>query len=224
MASTAQPQVFVDAEVYDAIAAPVITMEVTNIYLDQYDYVHVVGTARNDDNTQLSFYVQTTLVDADDQILDTYYVYLPFDPEPGQMIPFDQTSWAQIDFNDAEKGSIDHAELQVDPYWVMNFTTQLVYMMPEEITGTDMGSGSYSVTGTVINNSSGPMSTIVVIAYLTDASGKVVGTSYQTVYPEQDVIAPGTILPFEIQWNMPVDTDFSSLSLNAIVIGEVPSQ
>ncbi len=221
---TAQPQVFIDTEVYDTIAAPAVTLEVTSVYLDQYDYVHVVGTATNNGDSQLSFYVQTTLLDTGGQILDTYYVYLPFDPEPGQMIPFDQTSWAQIDFNDAEKESIDHAELQIDPYWVMNFTTQLVYMMPEEITGTDMGSGSYSVTGTVINNSSGPMSTIVVIAYLTDASGKVVGTSYRTVYPEQDVIAPGTILPFEIQWNMPVDTDFSSLSLNAIVIGEVPSQ
>ncbi len=217
------PQVFIDALVNEELPTPQISGEVTNFYLDQYDYVHVVGTLENNGTKQVSFSIQVSLLDANGSILDTDYLFPPVNLDPGMVIPFDQSSWYQIDFNDTDKAAIAGAVIQIDPYWVMESSSQQYVLSAADMVGADEGDGEYKVTGTVTNDTGGTLQVINVIAYLTDANGKVVGTSYVLKYPASEVYAIGETESFEVLGMMPVDTDFSSLTFHTLVIGDAPS-
>jgi hypothetical protein len=224
VAGTPTPQVFIDAQVTDELPTPQMVVAVTNIYIDQYDYVHVVGTIQNNETVQKSCSIQVTLQDEGGGILDTYFLFPAINLDPGQMIPFDQSSWYQIDFNPTDTAAISSARAQVDPYWMMETSTQQSTLTVSGATLADEGSGSYKVTGTVTNDSGGTLSVIKVIVYLTDASGTVVGTEYDAFYPDAEVYAAGATQAFEVDGMLPVGTDFGSLTLHTIAVGEAPYQ
>lgn len=217
--------VYVDADVTEPLSTRGVQFALHTLYEDSQGGIHIVGVVRHSDTRQLSFPIQGFLTDAEGNILDTFYYLFPINLDADTNLPFDITSWNQVNYNDADKAAVTHGYAQVDPSWIWEGNE--VYLLGTEENGTpfDMGNGEVRVTGTAVNSTGAALDKMVVmITFFDSAQTTIMGTAYETLWPSGDVFTAGEKMPFDFSMYLDPAQDSSSFVYQIQVIGVQASQ
>ena len=212
--------IYTDAEVTAPVAPINVTISDAVNYMDTFDNLHLVGQITNDSDKVLSIYMVAGLYDASGNVIDAASLTLPINAlKPGEFSPYDFDFWGAAD---STAGFLDRAaeySVQVDAYWTWETTTVLLDLTTANDTN-DFDSFGGTFTGQVVNNSGGPVDSVVVIVYLVDKeSGLIVVTDYRYLFEE---IADGATLDYTVYLDPEEGFDVNSAEYYIIVKGERP--
>jgi hypothetical protein len=213
-------QVYIDAEVTEAIDPINVTISDAVNYLDGFDDLHLVGQLTNDSDKVLSVYLVAGLYDAEGNVVDASSLTLPINAlKPGEFSPYDFDFWGPSNSTGGLLDSADSYSVQVDAYWTWETTTELFDLTTANDTNEfDEFGGTF--TGQVVNNSGGPVDSVTVVVYLVDKeSGEIVVTDYTYLFEE---IADGGTLDYTVYLDPEDGFDINTAEYFILVKGERP--
>jgi len=218
-------RVYVDAELTDAPTDYSLVVDSSYTYADEYGDFHIVGTITNNSQETLQSLVMAGLYDADGITLDADYTFVSVAILPGDVIPWDISSFSSVNSSDSEAARVDTFTYQVDMYSTYSTSTEYVSLASTGDQNQKNGS-TVTYTGTVTNTSAKNLTSETVIVYVNDSNGKLVATSNTTIYPAENatVIAPNGALTYEVTIYMdpslPADATYQFKTIVRGTVGE----
>lgn len=204
----------------DFIPEAPVALQVTNEYLDTYGYYHLIGTIQNKGTEQISFYIQGGLYDSGGRVLDANYYALPINLDPNATQPFDMVYWNLVNRNDELQTRIASHTVQIDPAWVKSTSYEHYTLEVSDISEEKEENGIWRFHGSVINDCGKPLAYEVVFISITDDRSRLVATSQQTLYPEDQVIAAGVSTAFDMEIDLDLAGDSAGFLYSIVALGE----
>ncbi len=211
---------YVTAVKSDFIPEAPVALQVTNEYRDIYGYYHLIGTFQNKGTEQISFYIQGGLYDSEGKVLDANYYALPINLDPNATQPFDMVYWNLVNRNDELQTRIASHTVQIDPAWVESTSYEHYALEVSDISEEKEENGIWRFQGSVINDCGKPLAYEVVFISITDDRGRLVATSQQTLYPEDQVIAAGASTAFDKEVDLDLAGDSARFLYSIVALGE----
>ncbi|MBU1662576.1 MAG: FxLYD domain-containing protein [Chloroflexi bacterium] len=213
--------VYLDAEITSPTEVWTLDWsEDESLYLDSWDWFHLVGEVTNTSVDNLNIRIVAGLYDAAGNVLDAASTDLPLSAlAPGETVPYDFGFWGPVNYAAGMFDQVDTYTLQWDPSWTWTTSTEYVDLSTanDEYTNDD---SSATFTGQVVNNTDGPVSYTYVIAGLRDiATGVIVGMEYDSIWDE---IPAGGSAEYDITIEFEPGLDVNALEYFIIVKGELP--
>jgi len=213
--------IYVDAEITSPTEVWSIGWsEDESIYLDYWDWVHLVGEVTNADVENLNLRIVAGLYDAAGNVIDASSTDLPLSAlAPDETLPYDFEFWGPANYIPGVFDQVDTYTLQLDPSWTWTTSTEYVDLdiANDEYTSED---NSATFTGQVLNNTDGPVSyTYVIIAMRDIATGVIVGMDYDSFWDE---IPAGGSDEYDITIYFEDGLDVNTLEYYVIAKGELP--
>ncbi|HLF91476.1 MAG TPA: FxLYD domain-containing protein, partial [Anaerolineales bacterium] len=211
-------QVYIDSEFTDPIAPFNIAIGDAYNYLDTFDNFHLVGQVTNNSDTTWNVRMVAGIYDAEGNVLDAAYVDLPINAlAPGTSSPYDFDFWGPLASTSDLFDQGDSYSIQVDAYWTWENATELIDLTTAN-DAKEFGSFGGTFTGQVVNNSGGPVDSVVVVIYMTDnETGEIVATGDTYLFDE---IADGSSVDYTVYIDPEEGFDINSAQYFIIVKAE----
>ncbi len=211
-------EVYVDAQVTDAIAPFNITISDAYNYKDVFDYPHLVGEVTNNDSVNLNISLIAAIYNANNEVIDVASVTLPISSlAPGETLPFDFDFWGPLNYLTGYNDEADSYSIEVDAYRTRETDTVLLDLTTQNDTN-EFDSFSGVFTGQVVNATGGPVDNVTIVVYFRDVqTGEVIAVAYDYIF---DPIADGGTADYDVYVDIPEGFDISSAEYIIIVKGE----
>ncbi len=213
-------KIYVNAIKENLLPSAPVALQVTNEYRDTYGYYHVIGTAQNLGDEQLSFLIQGGLYESNGKVLDANYYELPINLDPGAVQPFDMFYWDLVNRNAELQTRIGGHTVQIDPGLVKTTSRMHFTLNVSEFSESKEDNGIWRFHGRVKNDSGKPLTYEVVFISIIDSQGRLVATSQQTVFPEDHVIPVGSEKVFDIEVDLDPSVDLTGFQYRIAIVGE----
>jgi hypothetical protein len=214
---------FWDADEVDSLDTFDITLDPQNNYFDTFDSLHLVGLLTNNSDEVLSISLVAGIFADDDTVVDADTWTSPFYLEPGATLPYSFDYFSHVNRSADAANQAARSVVQVDPYWTSPTSFEVVTLETENDSGDLDGSDSDQIwrfTGDVTNTSDKELSSLVVVVGVFDGD-TLVATSWTSVYPSGDSIAPGDTNPYELTIYLDPAVDGSQFTFETFVQGYV---
>ncbi|MEW6092469.1 MAG: FxLYD domain-containing protein [Chloroflexota bacterium] len=209
-----------DADIVTDMTDYDLGVNVTNSYFDEFGAAHLVGTVENYTDTPLTTTLVGGLYAEDGTVLDASYAFLPLTVQPGDAIPFDISYFGSVNYNPDQAALVATYTAQFDPWSTYPPFYSSVALTPTGETIQKSG-GTWTVTGNVTNTTDQNLNGVTVVVVVLDPSGALVAMGYDYVYPDTDVIAPGTGGAYEVYIYLDPAVDTTGFTTQTIVVGDV---
>ncbi len=212
--------IYLDAEVAEPLAGIQVTISEALDYQDTFGNLHLVGELTNEGESALNIRILAGIYDALGNVLDAAYYDIPISTlDSGESIPYDFDFWGPVNYTSDLLALADSYTIQVDGYWTWESDAEIIRL---DSTGSDIQFGEFSTeaTGTVVNNSGGPVDSVVIVVSLRDrTSGRVVAFGTDFHFEE---IASGGTAEYEVFLDVPADLDPGSVEAVVDITAESP--
>jgi hypothetical protein len=213
-------ETFMDVDLADPPAEYPLAFTFTKTYFDSWDVYHVVGTLTNNSPETLHTLIVGGLYADDGTTLDATWAFIPIFVEPGMSIPFDMSTFSNVNWNLKHASRVSSYSVQVDPYSTSPSSGGIVALT----TANDQvawDGADWTFNGSVTNNSGYSLSGETVIVGLYDAQGNLIATSYTYLTPEGDMIADGQTVQYEVKLYLDPSVDAVGYTYKTFVQGDV---
>jgi hypothetical protein len=211
---------YLDAEAVDPIDEYDVSVKIANNYLDENKSVHLVGTVTNDSNVVLNTLIVAGLYAADGTVLDAYATRTPVNVGPGETVPFDISTFSNVNNNSDQANQVDNFSVQIDSYNTFESSIENVLLQTTNDTVAKNGS-TWTVSGQVKNTSQKNLSSETVVVMVYDASGALMAVSWDDLFPKGDYYASGDVAPYTVDINFDPGADTSGYTFKTLVKGDV---
>lgn len=200
-----------------------------NYYIDDYGRIHLVTAVTNTGEEAISVRLVAGLYAENGETLDAASYITPIYVQPGETVPVSFDYFDTIYYNEDAADAVASYKIKIDPdtFWTYETSFESINMPEAEAitdAAADEGSGgSWTFTGNFTNIHDADLSSAIVMVVLTDkATGNIVATSYDSVYPEGDAIAAGDSLPFEIYLQLDPEVDAGEAYAYSFIVQGYP--
>ena len=213
--------IYVDAEITSPTEIRSIGWsEDESLYLDYWDWFHLVGEVTNNGVESLNIRIVAGLYDAAGNVMDAASTDLPLSAlAPGETLPYDFEFWGPVNYAAGTIEQIDRYTFQWDPSWTWTTSTEYVDLdiANDEYTTDD---SSATFTGQVLNNTDGPVDyTYVIIGMRDTSTGVLVGMEYDSIWDE---IPAGGSGEYDVTIEFEPGLDVNALEYFIIAKGQLP--
>jgi hypothetical protein len=209
-----------------------LALTIQGYYTDWNGTAHVVGWIENNGTTAAEGVANAILYDASGHVLSIDNGgTLVYDSclAAGEKIPFDFSNFTVWRYTYDMSKVVDYSIrlqprdfMSTDP-WSCLSDCYLAEASTKDVTIEDKGDGFLSLEGTVTNPSTGPLKSMTVLFYFTDASGKVYGVAADYLYKYgSDIFAAGEAGEVDTNLYLQPGTAYGSLDFHILVIGKIP--
>jgi hypothetical protein len=220
-ADVADYQLYLDVEASEEEPVFALAFSDAYAYLDTIGGFHLVGEVTNEEELGLNLRLVAGIYDEDGAVLDAASLDLPVSSLlPGESIPYDFDFWGPMSYQTGlfdERA--DQYSIQVDPYWSWESDAEIVTLSTKDDTQ-EFRDYVAEFRGTVVNDSDGLVSSVVVLLVVRDStSGEVIATDYDILFDE---LAAGESAMYTIYLDTPTDFDPNTAEFEIIPKGERP--
>jgi hypothetical protein len=221
-AKPANYKTYLDAEEVQPADTYPVEVALTNNYFDTNDNFHIVGTATNKSDKTLTIQLVAGLYDKDGVVLDAYSISSPVNLAPGEVMPYNISTFNNVNYNAEAAKRLDHFTVQVDDYFTFPSAIETVALKSsgDKVTKDDSAK-EWTVTGKVTNTSSKSLSGEIVMVQIFDAKGKLVAVDYTWISPTGDSIAAGETGSYSVTVPLSPNADTTGYTFKTLVKGEV---
>ena len=211
---------YLDAEIVDPIDEFDASVKIANNYQDENKSTHIVGTVTNNSSVVLSTLIVAGVYAADGTVLDAYSARTPVHIDPGETVPFDITSFSNVNGDSTQASRIDHFTVQIDSY--STFETAIESVLMQTTNDNVNKSGAiWTVTGQVKNSSQKNLSSETVVVMVYDKSGALVAANWDDLFPTGDSFVDGDVASYTIDISFDPGADTSGYTFETLVKGDV---
>lgn len=211
---------YLDAEAVDPIQKYDVSVKVAGTYVDDSENGHIVGTVTNKSSDILSTEIVAGVYAKDGTVLDAYATTAPVNVDPGESVPFDISTFANVNTNHDQAGKIDNFTVQIDPQNTFKSPFESVLLKTSNDAVNKSGS-TWTVTGQVKNTSQKSLSSATVVVMVYNASGALVASNYDDIFPSGDSIASGAVSAYTVDIHFDPSADTSGYTYKTLVKGDV---
>jgi hypothetical protein len=198
-----------------------LEVEGVNLYIDEYDDVHLVALVTNNGEEVLNVSLLAGIYDTEGTVLDASTAYVPIYVEPGETVPVAFEWWPLLNTSTDLHGDVDSYSVQVDPNWSYSTEVEVVSYDTTDDENEASGSGTVTFSGNLTNPSDQPLAYATVVLGLFDTEDNLVSTRSTTVYPEGDAIAAGETVQYEVTLYLDPNVDTEGFTFFTWVQGPV---
>jgi len=199
-----------------------VQIEIANNYFDDQGIFHIVGTVTNKSSETLTLQIVAGLYDKDGIVLDAYSTSSPVNAAPGEVMPFDISSFDNVNNNPDEANRLNHFTVQVDDYFTFPSAIETVALKSSgDKAAKDATAAQWTITGKVSNTTTKALSSEIVMAEVFDAKGKLVAVNYEWITPSGDSLAPGDVSSFKVVVPLEPGIDTTGYTFKTLAKGEV---
>jgi len=209
-----------DTDVIDNANVYALTTNITNGYVDQYGAQHIVGWVTNHSSQTLTSLVVAGLYNQAGIALDASSSNLAIPLKAGEAIPFNVTTFGNVDNNPAQAAQVRTFTAQVDP----GDTALPDYEFVELAAGGETiqkDGATWTIAGSVANTSNQLLSSATVVTAVLDAQKNLVAMESTAIFPSGQAIGEGETDPYSISITLDPSIDASDFTTTTIVIGEI---
>ena len=213
-------KIYVDAE---EVAQPItvnVKSTISNHYTDSDGAFHIVGTLANSGSDSITTKLVAGLYDRNNAVLDVDAASSQVNVAPGEVIPYDISSFENVNNNAAAALALDHFTVQIDNYYTFTPVTNSV-TLPATIDSTTKDADYWTVTGKVTNNSNKVLSLETVLVAIYDASDNLCAVNYTWILPNGDSIDKGSVDNFSVVVSLPSGINTTNFTVKTLVKGEL---
>jgi len=215
-------KIYLDAQETDLGTTYPVQVDLTNNYFDNSSSFHIVGTVTNQSSETLTVELVAGLYDKDGIVLDAYTTSSPVNLAPDEVMPYDISSFSNVNYNSDEAKRLDHFTVQVDDYFTFPSAIESVPLKSSgDSAEKDDTNAEWTVTGQVTNTSGKALSSEIVMVQVVDTDGKVIAVNYDWISPSGDSIAAGETGSYKVVVPLEPGIDTSSYTVKTFVKGEV---
>jgi hypothetical protein len=215
-------QFYIDAEVSSPIAGSGIEISEATNYQDAFGNVHLVGELTNTGSDALNIRLVAGIYDGQGMVLDAAYFDIPMSAlVPGQTTPYDFHFWGPLDYVDGVEDLAERYTIQVDGYWTWMPDVE-IFPLAVGAGEVDYGQFDATATGSVTNNSGGPIDTIVTVITLRDTTTNEVVATGTDFYFADDELADGGAIDYEAYLSPPDGLDPTTVTVTVEAFGVRP--
>ena len=197
-----------------------LQVEITNNYFDEVDNFHIIGRVTNGSTEKVRAQLIGGVYGADGVALDATWSVVPLIIDPGATVPFDLSSFNNVNWNLKLSSQIQGFTVRVDPSFTYVPTWEVVPLNSNNDVVTIEG-GSWTINGNVLNTSGKELSGETVVVSIYDPQGKLVTTTSTRISPEGEAITDGQNSNYEVVLYFAPNVDVSGYTYRTIVQGEV---
>lgn len=212
---------YYDVDVADPVdTASLIAVDITSAYIDDFDNLHIFANIGNNGDEVLSISLVAGLYDEEGTVIDAATASVPIYVGPGDVIPVSFDYFSAVNSTEDLLAAVASYSVQVDPYWTYETSFDVVALETAN-ESSESSDGYVTFTGDVVNTSEESLSSASLILAIYDGEEVLYSSSWTSVYPEEDTIAPGATLPFELTLYIPSDVDTTDYTFFTFVQGYV---
>jgi hypothetical protein len=211
---------YVDTEVVDQPQKYDLQIKITNNYFDDVGNFHIVGTVTNNSSETLTTQIVAGLYDKDGVVLDAYSTSSPVNLAAKEELPYDISSFTNVNSNPDEASRLDTFTVQIDDYFTFpsSIETAILISSNESI---DKFNNQWMIQGKATNSSKKALSSEIVMVSIYDTANFLVAVNYEWISPTGDSISDGEITSYGIVVILDPNTDTTGYTYRVLVKGEV---
>jgi hypothetical protein len=215
-----QWRLYQDVNLAENVTDYSMDVKVSNVYLDQYGLVHLVGWITNNSSQSLDSMVVAGLYSTDGTVLDSSYAFVPVPIKPGTTAPFSISSFGSVSYNSDQASLVSATTAQFDTWFTTPITNEFIDLT---VTGETIqkDGATWTFSGSVTNNSGKNLSGAMVVVMIMDPQNKLIAMEYTSIFPAGDAIAAGEINPYSVPVYLDPNVDATGFTTASMVIGDV---
>ena len=211
---------YLEADQVDPLPGNSLVVNITNNYFDDSNEFHIVGSLTNDGTDTLHTFLVGGLYAKDGTALDADVTITPIDIQAGQSLPYDISSFGNVNSNADEAALVDNFTVQVDRSATVQSSHGSVVLKTLNDQLDKSADPTWQLNGQITNTSNEALANETVIIAVYDAKGELVATDWTVISPNGDSIAPGETSSFKLFVYLDPAADRSSLTYKTFAAGE----
>jgi len=219
-------KIYLDAEVTTQAAQSALKLAITNHYFEGPSVTggpssyHIVGTLTNNGSGPLSTRLVAGLFDKNNAVLDTYSTGSPVNVAAHEVIPFDISSFENVNNSVDIANTLDHLTVQIDSYYTYTPVVDSV-TLTSTIDSTTKTTKNWTVTGKVTNNSNNSLSIETVLVGIYDSNSVLMAVNYGWILPSSDSIDKGSVNTYTVVIPIAPGANVTNYTVKILVKGEI---
>jgi hypothetical protein len=216
-------KIYLDAEETNLTAQTGLKLTITNHYFDGpvgTGLYHIVGTLTNSSSSPLSTRLVSGLYDKNNVVLDAYSTGSQVNVDAGEVIPFDISSFENVNYSASIASALDHSTVQLDSFYTYTPLVNSV-TLTSTIDSTQKNLNNWTVAGKVTNNSNNKLVIETVLVGIYDSNGVLMAVNYDQILPTGDTIDKGGVNSYSVA--VPIDpaASVTGYTVKVLVKGEI---
>jgi hypothetical protein len=212
--------IYLDVEEASPPAAYNLNCTITNHYFDGQGVFHIDGTLTNNSKVTLSTKMVAGLYDKNGVVLDAYSIGSPVNVGAGEIIPFDISSFENVNNSADAHNALDHFTVQIDSYYTSVPVVDSVKLATSNDT-IQKNRTDWTVTGNVTNTSNKTLSIETVLVGIYDANGVLIAVNYGWILPTGDSIDNGSVNSYNVVVPLDPAVNVTGYTIKTLVKGEL---
>jgi hypothetical protein len=216
----ADMKIYLDAEEVNQAISSSLKIDTTNHFFDSSGAFHIVGTVTNTSTGTLTARIVAGLYDKNGAVLDAYSTGSPVNLAANEIIPYDVSSFENVNANADKASALDHFTVQIDSF----FTSQPNIVSVALTSSNDAAAKNgnvWTVTGQVKNNSGKALSIETIVVGIYDSTGKLMAVNSSWILPTGDSIANGSVDHYSVVVSLDPAAVTTGYILKTLVKGEL---
>ncbi|HEX7567312.1 MAG TPA: FxLYD domain-containing protein [Anaerolineaceae bacterium] len=213
---------YLDAQEVEQPVSYAVKVDITNNYFDDLGAFHSIGNIINKSEDILTTQIVAGLYDKDGVVLDAYSTSSPVNLAVDEVMPYDISTFENVNGSPDEAKRLDHFTVQIDDYFTFPSSIETVPLKSaNDKTAKNDTNTEWTVTGQVANNSSKNLSSVIVMVGVYDDKGNPVAVNYNYISPSGDSIAPGDVNSYKVVVVLDPKADTTGYTVKTLVKGGV---
>lgn len=208
-----------ESELQTEVTGFPISIFAENIYLDEFNSIHLVGTIKNDSDLEVSSPIIASLFGSDSSVLDVSYL-LPVVSIPAKKsVPFEITNFVNYSWNKETFGLVSSYRVQIDPEKTETGLKTVELLAQGE--NVDRTGTTWSIKGSFTNDSSYDLSRVTALVSIISPDGELEALGYAFAFPTGDVFLQGDVGSYEVVVYLPNGITTEGLSIKTLLLGDI---
>jgi hypothetical protein len=213
-------KIYLDAEEVDQAIASSFKIYITNHFFDSSGAFHIVGTVTNTSTGTLTARIVAGLYDKNGAVLDAYSTGSPVNLAANEIIPYDVSTFENVNANPGAASALDHFTVQIDNYYTSQPNISSVALTSTHDAAAKDGN-VWTVTGQVTNNSGKALSIETIVVGIYDRTGKLMAVNSGWILPSGDTIANDSVDNYSVVVSLDPAAVTTDYTLKTLVKGEL---
>ena len=218
--SPAHWKTYLDAEAIDPINGFDVSIDISNHYMDDNNIIHIIGSVTNNTQSVLLMTIVAGLYDGDGSVLDAYASITPVHVAPGENVPYDISTFGNVNNNATEAARLDNFSVQIDSdnTWEPSIETVDLSASNGKV---EKNGNTWTFTGQVTNTSAQVLSSETVVVTMYDENNTIMAMNWLDLFPSGNSIASGEVLDYSIDVYLDPEGESSNYTYITLVQGDV---